>query len=115
MDADRLRSVLENVIRNALEAGGPEDAVAASVEKVKTGGRTLIVISIIDQGKGISGENLKRVFDPFFTSKSTGTGIGLSICKRFVEAANGYITLESRETGGAKVTIALPEWTGAEG
>jgi signal transduction histidine kinase len=115
MDADRLRSVLENVIRNALEAGGPEAAVTASVEKVKTGGRALIVISIIDQGKGISGENLKRVFDPFFTSKSTGTGIGLSICKRFVEAANGYITLENREAGGVKVTIALPEWTGEEG
>jgi two-component system sensor histidine kinase HydH len=48
------------------------------------------------------------VFDPFFTSKSTGTGIGLSISKRFVEAAGGTIAVENREGGGALVRVTLP-------
>jgi two-component system sensor histidine kinase HydH len=106
MDADRLRSVFENITRNALEAGGPEEAVDALIEKRAN----TVFISILDRGKGISGGEIKRVFDPFFTSKSTGTGIGLSISKRFVEAANGSISLENREGGGAKVTIALPAY-----
>jgi two-component system sensor histidine kinase HydH len=52
---------------------------------------------------------MRRIFDPFFTSKSTGTGIGLSISKRFVEAVKGSITLENRAGGGTVVCITLPE------
>jgi two-component system sensor histidine kinase HydH len=110
MDADRLRSVLENIIRNSLESGGPEDSLKAAVERVRIGGRTLVAVSIFDRGKGIPFADRKRIFDPFFTSKSTGTGIGLSISKRFVEAASGAIALVNREEGGVKATITLPEY-----
>jgi two-component system sensor histidine kinase HydH len=105
MDADRARSVLENVLRNALEAGGPEEDVAATIGR--DGG--FVVISVLDRGKGLGGEDLKRVFDPFFTKKSVGTGIGLSISKRFVEAVGGTIELENRQGGGMEVRISLPE------
>jgi two-component system sensor histidine kinase HydH len=70
-----------------------------------------INISIYDRGRGIAEGDLKRVFDPFFTSKSTGTGIGLSIGKRFVEAAGGTIGIENREGGGATVFITMVEYT----
>ncbi|MDR2364042.1 MAG: HAMP domain-containing histidine kinase [Spirochaetaceae bacterium] len=106
MDIERARSVLENLIRNALESGGPEDAVGASI--VRNNGS--LIITIFDRGKGIAPADLGRVFDPFYTSKSTGTGIGLSIVKRFVEAVHGSVGLERREAGGIAAKITLPEY-----
>jgi two-component system sensor histidine kinase HydH len=111
MDGDRARSVFENLIRNAMESGGPEEGIGASV--TRTGNR--ILIAIFDRGKGIAPEDLKQIFDPFFTSKSAGTGIGLSISKRFAEAAGGEIVLENREGGGAAARLSLPEYVPGTG
>jgi two-component system sensor histidine kinase HydH len=108
MDPDRLRSVLENLVRNALESGSEREAVTAAIGE--NAGR--ISITVFDRGRGITEADLKRVFDPFFTRKSTGTGIGLSICKRFTEAAGGVISLENRERGGLAARIELPKHTG---
>ncbi|MDR2418488.1 MAG: sensor histidine kinase [Treponema sp.] len=105
MDTERARSVFENIIRNALEAGGNEADVGASIVHV---GNT-VVVSVFDRGKGIAEADLKRVFDPFFTKKSTGTGIGLAISKRFIEAVGGTIELTNREGGGAVAMVTLPE------
>ncbi|MDR1250040.1 MAG: sensor histidine kinase, partial [Treponema sp.] len=93
MDSERARSALQNIIRNALESGGPENAVGASIARHSgnSGDNSMIVVSVYDRGRGIAEGDLKRVFDPFFTSKSAGTGVGLSISKRFVEAAGGTI------------------------
>ncbi|MDR0710670.1 MAG: HAMP domain-containing histidine kinase [Spirochaetaceae bacterium] len=104
MDPDRFRSVLENLIRNALESGGAAEDVTALIGE--TAGK--IRITVFDRGRGIAEADMKQVFDPFFTRKSTGTGIGLSICKRFVEAAGGVIFLENREGGGVAATVILP-------
>jgi two-component system sensor histidine kinase HydH len=108
MDAGRLRSVFENIIRNALESEGPSGAIGASLSRNGAN----IVITIFDRGKGISAEDMKRAFDPFFTRKSAGTGIGLSVSRRFIEAAAGSIVLENREGGGTLVRIVLPEYNG---
>ncbi|MDR2245807.1 MAG: HAMP domain-containing histidine kinase [Treponema sp.] len=108
MDPDRLRSVLENLIRNALESGGPAEDVTALIGE--NAGK--IRITVFDRGRGIVEADMKQVFDPFFTRKSTGTGIGLSICKRFVEAAGGVIFLENREGGGVAATVILPGYDG---
>jgi two-component system sensor histidine kinase HydH len=112
MDGERARSVFENLIRNALESGGPEGEVGASILRGGHGGRFAgrLVITIADRGRGIAPGDLERAFDPFFTSKSTGTGIGLSISRRFVEAAGGDVVLENREGGGAAARITLPEY-----
>ncbi|MDR1326591.1 MAG: sensor histidine kinase [Treponema sp.] len=107
MDTERARSVFENIIRNALEAGGNEADVGASIVRVSN----TVVVSVFDRGKGIAEADLKRVFDPFFTKKSTGTGIGLAISKRFIEAVGGTIKLANREGGGAVAMITLPECT----
>jgi two-component system sensor histidine kinase HydH len=106
MDPYRARSVFENVLRNALESGGDEAEVGVSI----TRNNGFISIEVFDRGKGISDADMKRVFDPFFTRKSAGTGIGLSISKRFVEAVDGSIVLERREGGGTVARINIPEW-----
>jgi two-component system sensor histidine kinase HydH len=106
-DPERLRSVFENLIRNALESGGAPDKVETCVVKANN----IVTITVSDRGNGIAGEDLGRIFDPFFTKKSTGTGIGLSISKRFTEAAGGTVTLENREGGGAEAKAVFPEYT----
>ncbi|MDR0598131.1 MAG: sensor histidine kinase, partial [Treponema sp.] len=111
MDSERARSVLENILRNALESGSAENAVGASIQRRSgnSGDSSVVVVSIYDRGRGIAEGDLKRVFDPFFTSKSAGTGVGLSISKRFVEAAGGTIGIENRDGGGTLVSISLAE------
>ncbi|MDR1319465.1 MAG: HAMP domain-containing histidine kinase [Treponema sp.] len=108
-DEDRIRSVLENLLRNALEAGGTPEEIGASVNRGGADGNG-VVIRIFDRGKGLEEKNLKRVFDPFFTSKSTGTGIGLAVSRRFTEAAGGSIRAENREGGGLVVTLTFPDY-----
>ena len=116
MDSERARSVFENIVRNALESGSAENAIGASIRRHSAGSsgnsgdNSIVVISIYDRGRGIAEGDLKRVFDPFFTSKSAGTGVGLSIGKRFVEAAGGTIVIENREGGGVMVSVALKEY-----
>jgi two-component system sensor histidine kinase HydH len=102
-DRERLRSILENLIRNAMESGGPEEAIGASV--TQNGG---LRITVFDRGSGIAAEDLDRVFDPFFTRKSAGTGIGLSISRRFAEAAGGSIELTNRPGGGTLAVVTFP-------
>ncbi|MDR1175707.1 MAG: HAMP domain-containing histidine kinase [Treponema sp.] len=105
IDPARLRSVFENIIRNALEAEGPEGEIKAVINR--EGGE--IVIRVMDRGKGIEEKDKSRIFDPFYTTKSTGAGIGLAICKRFLEASGGSIVLENRENGGAVAALKIPE------
>jgi two-component system sensor histidine kinase HydH len=108
-DADRFRSIFENLMRNALESGGGEKGAGASAER----SRGEAVIRVYDRGRGVASSELPRIFDPFFTTKSTGTGIGLSVSRRFVEAAGGTLTLKNREGGGAEAVIVIAEYRGA--
>jgi signal transduction histidine kinase len=67
-----------------------------------------IEITIRDRGKGISQEDLKRIFDPYFSRKHSGTGLGMSIAKRIIERHYGNITVVSKEGQGTTVTVLLP-------
>ena len=69
------------------------------------------LVEIQDTGCGISPENLKKLFNPFFTTKERGSGLGLSIVKKIVEGHSGDIAIESRENQGTKVTVRLPKQT----
>jgi two-component system, NtrC family, sensor histidine kinase HydH len=104
IDPARLNSILENVLRNALESGSPELEVSIEMGVAEGG----LYLDILDRGRGIRKADRDRLFDPFFTTKSRGSGIGLSICKRFVLAAKGTIALDEREGGGTRVRISFP-------
>lgn len=103
-DPSRLRSVLENLLKNACESGlEPSPSVVLSRPKP-----SLLRLEVFDRGSGLDDEALKNAFTPFFTKKTTGTGIGLSIARDFVLAAGGKITLANRVDGGAVATVELP-------
>jgi two-component system sensor histidine kinase HydH len=102
VDPQRLRSVLENLINNALESGEGEVEVRCAARHQQA------EVSVLDRGAGIPPAVRAKVFDPFFTSKSTGSGIGLSVARRFVEAAGGRLELEPRAGGGTVARVLLP-------
>jgi two-component system sensor histidine kinase HydH len=102
-DPDRLRSVLENLITNALESGTeepPEVTVAAAGARVE--------IAVLDRGTGIEPGDAERVFDPFFTRKTRGSGVGLAIARRFAEASGAELRLEPRPGGGTAARLLAP-------
>jgi two-component system, NtrC family, sensor histidine kinase HydH len=105
-DKERLRSVLDNLITNGIEsyedsgtASEPLVEISLSQEKGKT------IICIEDRGIGIKPGTKDKMYDPFFSTKTTGSGIGLAITKRFVEAAGCEIGLVPREGGGTIAKI----------
>jgi two-component system sensor histidine kinase HydH len=105
-DPHRLRSVLENLVRNAYDSGSAPEAVEA---RVREEGRQ-VVFEVLDRGVGLpKGSERGRVFDPFFTTKTSGFGLGLSLSRRFVEAAGGTLELVDREGGGAAARVSLPK------
>ena len=66
-------------------------------------------ISIQDEGKGIEPENLERIFEPFFSTRPDGTGLGLPIARRIAQAHGGDLSVESRPGVGTTVTVRLPQ------
>lgn len=104
-DPHRLRSVVENLVKNAVESG-PNPNPRVVLSRPKAG---WVRLEVLDSGTGFTAESLKQALDPFFTTKTTGTGIGLSITDSFVRAAGGRLKLENRSEGGARVALDLPE------
>lgn len=107
-DPERLRQTLINVLANAREAGG--DAGTAGVVTLTTSaGASGIVIAVTDRGPGIAADALPRIFDPYFTTKRTGTGVGLAVAKNIVDGLGGRITAEPGPDGaGTTIRIVLP-------
>ncbi|NNL78283.1 MAG: PAS domain-containing protein [Desulfobacterales bacterium] len=106
IDPDRIKQVLLNLYLNAIEAmpSGGELRVDFS-ENGESGG---IEIQISDNGPGIQSEDLSRIFDPYFTTKSAGTGLGLAIAHNIIEAMGGNIKVNSERGNGTTFTIRLP-------
>jgi len=106
IDPSRARSIFENVLKNAIESADDRDPeVTVEITRSK---KRFLYIYIRDRGDGIDPKHLDKIYDPFFTTKVKGSGIGLSISRQFVRARGGDITLYSREGGGTVVQILLP-------
>ena len=95
---------LTNIIENALHAmpGGGTLSICARHD----GGR--VVVEITDTGIGMDQEALNRIFEPYFSTKATGTGLGLTIAKRNMELIGGTIQVRSERGAGTTVTITMP-------
>lgn len=108
-DRIQLQQVLINLIMNAIEA--MEGVVDRSRELVICSGpdnNGSVLVSVTDRGVGISADAIDRMFTPFFTTKSSGLGMGLSICRSIVEAHGGRLSASPNEGRGATFQIALP-------
>jgi signal transduction histidine kinase len=104
LDGDQLKQAFYNLIRNACQAmpNGGKLTITGTFNDYE------VRLSFHDQGKGISAENLGNLFQPFFTTRSSGTGLGLLIVRRIIREHGGEIELESKEGEGTKVNIYLP-------
>ena len=109
-DPVQMEQVLVNLILNAVQAmratGGGTLSVTLAPCKTE-GGRHGARVRIADTGPGITPQNKKRLFDPFFTTRPDGAGLGLFSCRRIAEAHGGAITVRSRP-GATQLTLTLP-------
>jgi PAS domain S-box-containing protein len=103
-DADRVRQLLGNLLSNAIQSIAERGEV--SVNAAADGGHIVIVCR--DTGCGMDGEQIKRVFSPFYTTKEKGTGLGLAICQKIAEGHGGGILVESEPGAGSVFTVRLP-------
>ncbi|WP_042356426.1 PAS domain-containing sensor histidine kinase [Bacillus rubiinfantis] len=101
---DQFKQVILNLTKNAFESLTISGKLEMNLN-VFTG---YCKLQIIDNGKGISEEELEKIFLPFYTSKDTGTGLGLVICKRIIQSFNGKIEIRSKEGSGTTAEITLP-------
>jgi signal transduction histidine kinase len=103
-DRSKLRQVVFNLIKNAVEAAGP----AGAVEVAMGASGDSVEMSVRDSGPGITPEARARIFEPFFTTKPSGTGLGLAVSRAIARAHGGDIDVRNGEAGGAVFTLRLP-------
>jgi signal transduction histidine kinase len=103
-DRDKLRGALLNLVRNAVEASPP----GAAVEIAARGDGERAELEVRDRGPGLTPEAQAKLFRPFFTTKEKGTGLGLALAKKVVEAHGNALAIEAREGGGTVARVALP-------
>lgn len=103
-DLKGLQRVLVNLMVNAAEVSQPGQAVQVEV----TDTAEVVQIAVVDNGPGLSDELRERIFEPFFTTKEQGTGLGLTIAHRLVEAYGGQLSVVNRPERGAIFTVTLP-------
>src|SRR5947209_1228785 len=104
LDRDQMKQALYNVIKNSFEA-----MKRRGILRIRTDmDATHVSMSFTDTGGGMSAESLSRVFEPYFTTKSSGSGLGLLIVRRIVREHGGEMALESHEGKGLTLTIRLP-------
>src|SRR5690606_9224077 len=107
MDRTQLIRVITNLVKNAIQSideNHPEPKVIVSIEKQND----TILISVKDNGKGISIENKNRIFEPKFTTKTSGMGLGLGIIKNIIESYKGEIWFESQIEKGTTFYVKFP-------
>ena len=104
IDTAQMEQVFFNIVKNALEAmkDGGELAIDVSSDDRD------VIVTFRDNGKGIAGDTLKRLFEPYMTTKDKGTGLGLMLSQRIIRAHGGAIEVSSREGEGASFTVRLP-------
>jgi len=104
LNKNKLLQIIINLLTNSLEASENGGLVIINTYFDYTNA----VLKVSDSGRGMTEEVKVKIFDDFFTTKSVGTGIGLSVCKQLVDEANGTIEIESTPNVGTNVIVKLP-------
>jgi two-component system sensor histidine kinase HydH len=105
-DRDLLESAVENVVRNAVEATTSDESPDVTIETLQDA--AALVIRVSDRGAGMDARQRERAFEDFFTTKATGSGLGLAFTKRVMIAHGGDVTLQSEAGRGTTVELRLP-------
>lgn len=105
-DATRLRQIVHNLLHNAHDA--LQQVKDPQILVTTNSSATEFKLEVSDNGSGIPEQILARVFEPYMTTKTKGTGLGLPIVKKIVEEHGGRITIENKKSGGTKVNVSLP-------
>lgn len=103
-DADRLQQVLINIMKNAVEASYENGRIV--IQTAREG--SSVVVRVMDRGPGVPAEDAERIFEPFYSTKQGGTGLGLCICQRIIDQHGGRIHVETPEDCGTTFVIELP-------
>ncbi|HDH34696.1 MAG TPA: HAMP domain-containing histidine kinase [Nitrospirae bacterium] len=104
IDRSHLLRALINLVNNAIEASDKTGVVDVMAEFEKDS----LVIRIKDHGAGMDKETLENIFIPFYTKKSSGTGLGMAIAKKIIEGHKGKIIINSKQGSGTEVIINMP-------
>jgi len=108
VDHFRLEQVFRNIFENALAAAPPPVRITIRCAEADLDGRPAVCVSVRDNGPGLNPEQQQRIFEPFFTTKTKGTGLGMAIAKRIIEAHGGQIEVGRGAAPGAEILITLP-------
>jgi len=111
VDQFRLEQVFRNILDNALAACADPVQITVGCAATVLNGHPAVRLVFRDNGPGLSLEQQQRIFDPFFTTKTKGTGLGMAIAQRVVEAHGGQIAAGAAPGGGAEIVITLPRET----
>ena len=104
-DATELRKLFLNLIINAIDASSPGSPLEL---RTRMNGNQDVLVDIIDRGAGMDAETLRRLFEPFYTTKEKGTGLGMAIAKKITELHSGDLTVTSKQGEGTTATVRLP-------
>ncbi len=103
-DRTQLKQVFQNIAHNGIEAMENGGRLGISVAR----NQSTVEVRFDDEGPGIEPDMVARIFEPFYTTKDTGVGMGLAVCHRIITAHDGMIRVSSRESGGTSLSVRLP-------
>jgi signal transduction histidine kinase len=112
VDTVQIQQVILNLIRNGIDAmmdtDHVDEGISVSVHKFK---KDQVKITVTDHGSGMTKEAEKNIFQPFFTTKSSGMGLGLAICRSIIESHGGVLSFDKNPSGGTTFYFTLPAVT----
>jgi len=120
VDADHLKQALLNLMLNAVHAmekhgGDPKELIVRVVSGHDEHGHRVVRLNVIDTGPGIDEKTREKIFHPYFTTKSSGNGLGLPTARRIIDAHQGHLDLHSEPGRGSSFVITLPVEPGEDG
>ncbi len=108
VDADKVRQVILNILRNCMEAAAAGGQIWIEVSLIEPAIGPRLMVEISDNGKGVPQKDWENVFEPFYTTKASGIGLGLAIARKIIEQHQGTIRVKSRDGQGSCFEILFP-------